>query len=53
MLYGVCLQEGEDQSQFRGVNQRNVALQYVEGKEEEGVLYFMDDDNTYTLQVSE
>ncbi|GJP35738.1 hypothetical protein CLOM_g20267 [Closterium sp. NIES-68] len=43
--------DSEDQRWFRGVGQRNLALEYIEQQGLEGVVYFMDDDNTYALQL--
>ncbi|XP_046382457.1 galactosylgalactosylxylosylprotein 3-beta-glucuronosyltransferase I [Ischnura elegans] len=37
----------------RGVLQRNAALRWIRDNVESGVLYFADDDNTYSLEVFE
>lgn len=40
--------------QPRGVSQRNVALEWVRGnasKRDQSVVFFMDDDNTYTMEL--
>ncbi|CAI5524219.1 unnamed protein product [Closterium sp. Naga37s-1] len=43
--------DDEDQRWFRGVGQRNQALEYIERENLEGIVYFMDDDNSYALQL--
>ncbi|CAI5506469.1 unnamed protein product [Closterium sp. Naga37s-1] len=45
------LLQNEDQRWFRGVGQRNLALEYIERENLEGIVYFMDDDNSYALQL--
>ncbi|CAI5531788.1 unnamed protein product [Closterium sp. Naga37s-1] len=47
------LWQNEDQRWFRGVGQRNLALEYIEKENLEGIVYFMDDDNSYALQLFE
>ncbi|XP_057710880.1 galactosylgalactosylxylosylprotein 3-beta-glucuronosyltransferase 3 [Corythoichthys intestinalis] len=50
------LQEGDPNwLKPRGVEQRNEALRWLreDGKAREGVVYFADDDNTYSLQIFE
>lgn len=37
----------------RGVHQRNVALAHIEQHQLDGVVYFADDDNVYTLELFE
>ena len=35
----------------RGVHQRNVALQHIERHKLDGIVYFADDDNIYSLEL--
>ena len=37
----------------RGVHQRNVALAHIEKHQLDGIVYFADDDNVYTLELFE
>lgn len=37
----------------RGVHQRNVALEHIERHSLDGIVYFADDDNIYSLQLFE
>ncbi|KAJ0970502.1 hypothetical protein J5N97_023379 [Dioscorea zingiberensis] len=37
----------------RGVHQRNTALQHIERHQLDGIVYFADDDNIYTLELFE
>ncbi|XP_022875241.1 probable beta-1,4-xylosyltransferase IRX9H [Olea europaea var. sylvestris] len=37
----------------RGVHQRNTALEHIEGHRLDGVVYFADDDNIYSLELFE
>ncbi|CAL1361404.1 unnamed protein product [Linum trigynum] len=37
----------------RGVHQRNVALEHIERHKLDGIVYFADDDNVYTLELFE
>ncbi len=45
------LAQHENHSKSRGVNQRNKALEHIEQNRIEGIVYFFDDDNTYTPEV--
>eukprot|EP00897_Mesotaenium_endlicherianum_P011014 jgi/Mesen1/9941/ME000705S09080 len=47
----VHLSAGLEESQSRGVAQRNAALQYIEENQIAGVVYFADDDNLYSPQL--
>lgn len=37
----------------RGIHQRNVALAHIEQHQLDGIVYFADDDNVYTLELFE
>ena len=53
LVLGCRSLQASSQRVFRGVDQRNLALQFVEERGMSGIVFFMDDDNTYTLQVRE
>lgn len=44
--------QNETAKQNRGVVHRNRGLEYIEDERLEGIVYVMDDDNTYSWEVS-
>ncbi|CAN0838750.1 Probable beta-1,4-xylosyltransferase IRX9H [Linum grandiflorum] len=48
----VCTKNSTDVKD-RGVHQRNAALEHIERHKLDGIVYFADDDNVYTLELFE
>jgi galactosylgalactosylxylosylprotein 3-beta-glucuronosyltransferase 1 len=49
----VCVNKNNTNVKDRGVHQRNAGLEHIERHRLDGIVYFADDDNVYSLQLFE
>ncbi|KAK8600971.1 hypothetical protein V6N13_059288 [Hibiscus sabdariffa] len=49
----VCTRNSSGSPKDRGVHQRNAALEHIERHKLDGIVFFADDDNVYTLDLFE